>query len=148
MRTRLAGCSQGDPPSRPALRVDGLRGELRTKLYDLLLRREIETLFSDEHNITDDIFRYAEHRAELGQPGFAAMLYWNAKRSIEPDGVRRTQPDGGCRSTAWKTGNQRSEGKVSPAITAAEFKRIDAERAKRKKESPATAQSSDQEKLT
>ena len=55
------------------------------ELYDLLLRKEIETLFKDEAKLTHDIFRYADIALDLGQPGFAAMLYWNAKRSIKPE---------------------------------------------------------------
>jgi len=130
------------PAARKAiLQADPLYGSMASaespdELYDLLLRREIQTLFSDEHNATRDIFRYADIARDLGQPGFAAMLYWNAKRSIKPDAHENRNLTADALYCLEMLGVIEVKTKF-PGDHAAEFKRLDAERAKRKKESPA-----------
>jgi tetratricopeptide (TPR) repeat protein len=107
--------------------------ETPDEVYDLLLRRELETLFSNEHNKTDDTFRCAEIALELGQPGFAAVLFWNAKRSIDPRAYGDRNPAEDALYCLEQLGIK--EVKASfPGDHRAEFKRIDAERAKRKLE--------------
>jgi len=104
--------------------------------YDLLLRKETEGLFREGNPLGRSTVRYAEIVLDLGQPGFAAMLNWNISRHIRPSayGNRKLIEDVlycleqlGVKDL--KTG--------FPGDHAAEFKRIDAERAKRKQESPA-----------
>jgi hypothetical protein len=106
------------------------------ELYDLFLRREIATLFSDEKNAARDMIRYAEIALDLGQPGFAATIYWNAKRSIPPEQYGNRDLTEDTLYCLEQLGIKDLKSKF-PGDHAAAFKRIDAERAKRKQQSAA-----------
>jgi tetratricopeptide (TPR) repeat protein len=132
---------QGWPATRKSIiEADPLFGAMASAegpdaIYDLLLRKEIETLFKDRAQFNHDVLRYADIALDLGQPGFAAMLYWNAKRSPKPEayGKRHLIEDMlyGLEQLGIKDLKSRF-----PGDHAREFKRIDGERAKRKRESP------------
>jgi hypothetical protein len=106
------------------------------ELYDLLLRKETEELFKDKAKRVGDLLRYADIAVDLGQPGFAALIYWNLLTSVKPEnyGNRNLIEDvlycfEQLGATQWKENFKGDH--------AAEFARIDAERAKRRRESPA-----------
>ena len=106
------------------------------ELFDLLLRRESKTLFKNRDNFTNDILRYADIALDLGQPGFAAMLYWQAWREIDPDTYANRKLVEDMLYCLEQLGVK--DVKTSfPGDHAAEFKRIDTERAKRKQQTPA-----------
>ena len=134
---------QGWPATRKAiLEADPLFGAMASaegpdEIYALLLRKEIETLFKDRTRFNHDVLRYADIALDLGQPGFAAMLYWNAKQSLEPEayGKRTLIEDVLYCLEQLDIKDLKSS---FPGDHALEFKRIDGERAKRKQASPAS----------
>jgi hypothetical protein len=104
--------------------------------YGLLLRRETQSLFKDQDRFGRDFVRYADIALDLGQPGFAAMIYWNVLSSIKPEdyGNRALLEDYLYSLEQLNIKEIKSNFKGDHA---AEFKRIDAEREKRKRESTA-----------
>jgi hypothetical protein len=48
-------------------------------------RMQINELFKDQAKSKQDVLSYAEIALDLGQPGIAAMLYWNAVVSTKPN---------------------------------------------------------------
>ncbi len=104
--------------------------------YDLLLRKETEELFREGQSPGHSAVRYAEIVLELGQPGFAAMLYWNIARHMRPSdyGDRKLTEDMYYCLELLGLKDLKNGVLANPAAV---FQRIDAERAKRKQESPA-----------
>lgn len=103
------------------------------ELYDLLLRKETETLFKDRDQFGRDVIRYADIALDLGQAGFAAMLYWNAKTALEPEAYGKRNLIEDVLYCLEQLGNGDVKTKF-PGDHAAHFKRIDGERAKRKED--------------
>jgi tetratricopeptide (TPR) repeat protein len=103
------------------------------ELYDLLLRKEAETLFKDRDQFGRDVARYADIALDIGQPGFAALNYWNAYRSLEPQsyGNRNLIEDF---LYSLERLDIKDIKKNFRGDHATEFKRIDDQRAKRKRE--------------
>ncbi len=104
--------------------------------YDLLLRKETEELFREGNPLGRSIVRYAEIVLELGQPGFAAMLYWDISQHLRPTAYGNRNVIEDMLYGLEQLGVQDLKTGV-PGDHAVEFKRIDAERAKRKQEDPA-----------
>ncbi len=55
------------------------------EMYRLVRRVEINSLFKDRTKRARDIVKYADISLDLGEYGFAAMLYWDALTAIKPD---------------------------------------------------------------
>jgi hypothetical protein len=104
--------------------------------YDLLLRKEIETLFKEDKQFDRDIVRYADIALELGQPAFAAMVYWKARNSLKPETLKNRKPVEDFLYCLERLGVKDLKRNFA-GDHAAEFKRIDARRAQQKSESPA-----------
>ena len=106
------------------------------ELYDLLLRKETEGLFKDKTKGVPDLLRYADIAVDLGQYGFAAMIYWNLASSVEP---ARYQNRDLIESTLYcfEPLGAKDLKTNFKGDHAAGFARIDAERAKRKQETAA-----------
>jgi tetratricopeptide (TPR) repeat protein len=105
------------------------------ELYELLLRKEIGTLFKKRESFTRDIIRLADIALDLGQPGFAAMVYWNAWREIDPAEYANRDLSEDMLYCLEQLGVKDVKAKF-PGDHAAQFKRIDAERARRKRQAP------------
>ena len=103
------------------------------ELYDLLLRKQTETLFKDRDQFGPDLVRYADIALNVGQPSFAALNYWYAYRSLEPASYGNRNLLESVLYSLERLDikdikkNFRGDHKV-------EFKRIDDERAQRKRE--------------
>jgi tetratricopeptide (TPR) repeat protein len=113
------------------------------ELYDLLLRRESKTLFKNKDQFTSDILRFADIALDLGQPVFAAMLYWQAWREIDPEAYQNRKLVEDVLYCLEQLGVKDVQ-KGFPGNHVAEFKRIDAERAKRKQQTPAALPPADE----
>ncbi len=74
-------------------------------------------------------------RLDLGQPGFAAMVYWNAWREIDPAEYANRNLSEDMLYCLEQLGVKDVKTNF-PGDHAAQFKRIDAERAKRKQQTP------------
>ncbi len=105
------------------------------ELYELLLRKEIETLFKKRENFPRNIIRYADIALDLGQPGFAAMVYWNALREIDPAEYANRNLSEDMLYCLEQLGVKDVKSNF-PGDHAAQFKRIDAERVRRKQQTP------------
>jgi tetratricopeptide (TPR) repeat protein len=123
------------------LDADPLYGSMPTaigpnEVYDMLLRKEIDELFKDAKEIGRPMVRYADIARELNEPGFAALLYWNVLRNIKPEqyGERNLIEDMLYCLEQLAVKDLKAS---FPGDHIAEFKRIDAERAKQKRESAA-----------
>ena len=104
--------------------------------YDMFRRKETEGLFQDRESFGPDVVRYADIALDLGQPALAATLYWNVLRNMPPStyGDRKLIEDVLYCLERAGLGDLKAP---FPVDHAAEFRRIDAERGRRKKESPA-----------
>jgi hypothetical protein len=134
--------AEGWPEARQAiLRADPLFTTMAVasgpdEAYDLLLRKEAQELFEDRNAVGRDTVRYAQIALDLGQPAIAAMLDWNVLRNFEPAayGDRKLIEDVLYCLEQLGVGELKAD---FPGDHAAEFKRIAAERERRKRESPA-----------
>jgi len=130
---------EGWPATKKAiLEADPLYGSMASaegpdELYDLLLRKESEALFKDRDQFSRDVIRYADIALDLGQPGFAAMLYWNARTSLDPESFGNRNLIEDVLYCLEQLGNKDMKTKYRGDHTA-HFKRIDGERARRKQE--------------
>lgn len=68
------------------------KGEL-DEAMKVTMRKEIETLFKEEGKFGRDVVRYVDIALDLGQPGFAALLYWNALTCIKPEAYGKPRAD-------------------------------------------------------
>lgn len=123
------------------LRADALyssmaRATSADELYDLLLRKETEDLFKDKTKTVQDLLRYADIAVDLGQTGLAAMIYWNLVSSVKPEDYQNRDLIEHVLYCFEKLGVKDMK-KNFKGDHAAEFARIDAERAKRKQDSVA-----------
>ncbi len=105
------------------------------ELYDLLLRKQIDDLFKDKTKTIRDLLRYADIALDLGQPGFAAMIYWNLVVSVKPKEYDNRELVEHVLYCLEQLGAREIKQNFK-GDHAAEFKRIDAERARRRSESP------------
>jgi tetratricopeptide (TPR) repeat protein len=130
---------EGWPATRKTmLEADPLYGSMASaegpdELYDLLLRKEMETLFKDRAKLNRDVVRYADIALDLGQPGFAALMYWNAHRSLDPESYGNRKLIEDMLYCLEQLGIHDVKKNFSGDHTA-EFMRINDERAKRKRE--------------
>jgi tetratricopeptide (TPR) repeat protein len=102
------------------------------ELYDLLLRKQTETLFKDRDQFGRDVVRYGDLALDLGQPGFAALNYWIAYRSFKPQsyGNRNLVENFLYCLERLDIKDVKKKFRGDHAL---EFKRIDDERAQRKR---------------
>ena len=107
------------------------------ELYDLLLRKETQELFRDKTKTVQDLLRYADIALDLGQPGFAAVIYWNLLSSAKAEDYKNRDLIEAVLYCVEKLGANQLKMNFKGDHTAA-FARIDAERAKRKRESVAS----------
>jgi hypothetical protein len=107
-----------------------------SEVYDLLLRRELLEIPWDGRVPVPSVVRRAEIASELGQHGYAAILYWNLLKSVKPAeyGDRKLIED--FLYCLEQLGIKDLK-QGFPGDHAAEFTRIDDERAKRRRESVA-----------
>jgi hypothetical protein len=104
------------------------------ELYDLLLRKETAELFQDRSKSVADLLRYADIAVDLGQPGFAAMIYWNVLSNVRPRDYRDRNLIEDLLYCMEQLGVKELKTNFK-GDHAAEFARIDAERSKRRRES-------------
>lgn len=107
------------------------------ELYDLLLRKESEELFQDQSKGVPDLLRYADIAVDLGQPGFAALIYWDLATNVNPAAYKDRALIEDVLYCLEKLGAKNIKENFKGDHQAA-FARIDAERAKRRQESVAT----------
>jgi hypothetical protein len=105
------------------------------EVYEVHLRNEIGTLFKDHAKFDHDHVRYAHIALDLGQPGFAALLYWKARTNLEPEAYQNRNLIEDVLYCLEQLGVKDLKCKF-PGDHAAAFQRIDAERAKRRQEYP------------
>jgi hypothetical protein len=123
------------------LQADPLYGSMaeagsEDELYDLLLRKESEGLFKDKAKGVSDLLRLADISVDLGQYGFAAMIYWSLMTNVEPAEYRNRDLIEASLYCFERLGAKELK-KNFKGDHAAGFARIDAERAKRKQDSAA-----------
>lgn len=131
-----------DATRKAILESDPLYGSMARassadELYDLLLRKETEDLFKDRTRSVRDLLRYADIAVDLGQPGFAALIYWNVASGVKPEDYANRDLIEDVLYCLERLGAKGIKENFK-GDHAAEFARIDAERAKRKSESPAS----------
>jgi tetratricopeptide (TPR) repeat protein len=123
------------------LQADPLYGSMaeagsEDELYDLLLRKETEELFKDKAKGTSDLLRLADISVDLGQYGYAAMIYWNLMTNVKPADYGNRDLIEATLYCFERLGAKELK-KNFKGDHAAAFLRIDAERAKRKQDLPA-----------
>ena len=107
------------------------------ELYDMLLRKATEELFKDKTKTVQDLLSYADIALDLGQPGIAAVIYWNLLSSVKPEDYKKRDLIEAVLYCIEKLGADQLKRNFKGDHAAA-FALIDAERAKRRKESAAT----------
>ena len=120
-----------------ALYASMARASSADELYDLLLRKEIGELFRDKSKTVPDLLRFADVAVDLDQPGFAALIYWNLVSSVEPKSYKNRNLIEDVLYCLEQLGVKEIKQNFK-GDHAAEFARIDAERAKRRRDSPAS----------
>lgn len=131
-----------DAARKAILEADPFYGSMaratnQDELYDLMLRKETEELFKDKSRGVQDILRYADIAVDLGHPGFAALIYWDLLTNVNPAAYENRDLIEDVLYCFEKLGAKEIKQNFKGDHAAA-FARIDAERAKRRKESLAT----------
>ncbi len=56
----------------------------KDEMYDLIRRMKIHTIFKDKSKHASDMLEYADIARDLGQDGYAAMIYWYGLARFRP----------------------------------------------------------------
>jgi hypothetical protein len=103
------------------------------EIDDLVLRAESTTLFKEKGQFPRDLLRYADIVLDLGQPGLAATIYWEALSALRPEDVGERDLVEDLLYCLERLGVKDIKANFQ-GDHPREFRRIDDERAKRKKE--------------
>jgi hypothetical protein len=120
----------GRDPLYPTAPVHVATGE---RLYRGLLRRSIRDLFRDEAKWREDYARYAQIALDVGEYGYAAMLYWELFTRVTPGDAEAMRH---CLYCLERLGVPQIKAHFKPELSTG-FDKIDQARRKRMEENPA-----------